>query len=201
MSLIFLFPIRLRLFLDLEGVNCLIFLYPNILHAMDTERIKKNVEERKVEPEQAFFASFLSPAAESGLLGQGMVNVFADKMAPVLVQYMRALDLLDLPDSASDEERFCALCEQVNEGFEVGDLFDYEIDGNEVTIYMGGKGCRYCPKGVGLAEIPSSACPFPHLLMSMARNLDIPVNLETTDEEKVLSKEQGYCVMCYSFDE
>lgn len=117
-----------------------------------------------------------------GILNQGTTNVVGsgwEKIAKCLKETVN-------PKEIEDKElikfliNFCDMCN------------DFVIDDEKIGIKI--DKCKYCPKQIGEAEIPGSACPIPSILASCMRELtkkDYKINL--WDGNKVIIKENGYC--------
>lgn len=165
----------------------------------EKEKIKIASEEREVNPCQAFFALFISAAAENGILRQGMINLISERISERLFEYLKIKGFIEIDKKTEKEEKFCELLKQVNEALGIGKVFETEINRSEgktiVKIKFGGKFCRYCPKGVGLAEIPGSLCPFPILFKKMGSLIGIKVSI--IQENGFLKKEEGLCIVKY----
>lgn len=146
---------------------------------IDLDYVKHTATSRKIAPCEALFATLLSALAEEGLLTQGSVNYIARRMIPAFYTYLKVLGYLGNTSSQSNEiEKFRAILVSVNEALKLGDKVSLEkIDENTIRACFGGSTCRYCPKGVGLAEIQGSVCPFPRLLEGIAELEGVPVRL------------------------
>lgn len=159
------------------------------------EVVKKAVSERRPTPQHVFFAIFLASAAESGILTQGGVSLLARSAAPRLRDYMIAMGR-ELTGGAKGVEGVKRLVENLNETLMIADRVLVENSGDEVTVMIETGTCRYCPKGVGLAEVPGTLCPFPHLIRELARleGIDAELVVERNRHRvEVLRKEGGWC--------
>jgi len=160
------------------------------------ERAKRVAEERGVKPCQALFASFLAALAEANMLNQATANFLARSAAPKLYAYLYAMGFV--PERAGDPlEDTRRLVEAVNRALEIGDEVRVEPrEGGLVLVGIGGSRCRYCPRGVGLAEIPWIACPFPKLLEGLLRLHGVDATVEPQEVEgqrRLIAKRRGLC--------
>ncbi len=158
--------------------------------------MKKVATERGVTPCQALFAVFLASLSEAKMLNQATANFLAKSAAPKLYAYLRAMDLLPEPtgDPRHDAEE---LVKALNRALEIGSRVEIEVHGDTMLIGLGGDECRYCPKSVGLAEIPWAACPFPKLLEGLLRSHGVDATVEPQRGEdgqlRLVVKRQGLC--------
>jgi len=160
-------------------------------------RIAEVARQRGVKPCQALFATFLAGLTEAGILNQATVNLLAKSAAPKLYEYLRALDYLPEP-SGEPVRDLVELSRRLYEVFEIGGGFEYKTLGeNVVEIGFGGDGCRYCPKGVGLAEIPWTACPFPRLYEQIVNLYGVKARLQPQKAEngskRLVVRRSGKC--------
>jgi len=133
------------------------------------EEIRRIAEERGVTPCQALYAVTLAALADAHMLNQATVNFLASRAAPRLHAYLKAKGLLR-SDGSTTLARLQALVESLNKALGIGPRAEVREIGDDVyEVGLGGEKCRYCPRGVGLAEIPWAACPFPKLLEGIAR--------------------------------
>lgn len=146
---------------------------------INLDYIRRTITSRKIAPCEALFATLLSALAEEGLLTQGTINYIIGKMTPTFHSYLKVLGYLDNVASQSSEiEKFKAILVSVNEALKLGSKVNLEkIDENIIRACFGGSTCRYCPKGVGLAEIQGSVCPFPRLFEGIAKLEGISIRL------------------------
>ncbi len=143
------------------------------------EKIKEAARKRGVKPCQALFATFLAGLTEAGILNQATVNLFARSAAPKIYAYLEALGYLP-PRVGEPLDDLIKLSKTIYEIFEIGGGFEYRIleDGKVIEIGFGGDGCGYCPRGVGLADIPWTACPFPRLYEQLVKIHGVKARLE-----------------------
>ena len=165
------------------------------------EKIVRNVHERRITPCHALFASFLAALEDAGVLNQAVVNFMAKRAGRNLHAYLKVMKLLR-SDGGTSFERFKSLVESVNDALAIGERVEVHLrDGDTVLVGLGGRFCRYCPKGVGLAEIPGTACPFPRLIEAIARLEGLNVSYEpfSGPEGRVAAvrKEGGLCWIQY----
>ncbi len=165
------------------------------------EKIIKNVEERGLTPCHALFASYLAALADAGVLNQAVVNFMAKRAGRNLHAYLKVMKMLR-SDGDTVVERFANLVRSLNDALAIGKHVKVQVQGDDtVLVGLGGRFCRYCPKGVGLAEIPGTACPFPRLIEAIAQLEGINVRYEpfTESNGKVVAvrKEPDLCWIRY----
>ena len=161
-----------------------------------SNRVREIVEKRGVTPCQAFFAVMLASLADANILNQATVNYLSRTAAPRLHAYLRAMGLID-SRGASTRERIENALKSLNDALGIGpEPVVREKDRGLYEAGIGGDGCRYCPRGVGLAEIPWTACPFPRLIEGILRLEGIEVEAVPQEVKGIKSfvvKREGLC--------
>ncbi|HDN75925.1 MAG TPA: hypothetical protein ENG05_02220 [Acidilobales archaeon] len=167
--------------------------------SLKPSELKKIITERGLSPMHVLFATFLASAAESGFLTQGAVNLMAKRVAPVINSYLKAMGYLTkVPKEPIEAFRY--IVTTVNKVLGIGPDLSIKYEDCVITVKLGGDKCRYCPKGVGLAQIPGTACPFPSLIKELAKLEGINVELVrevVKGRVYVLKREGGLCVFKY----
>jgi len=154
------------------------------------------IEERQLEPHHVFLASFLAGLNEMGILNQASVNVAARRAGRYLAEYARVRG--GLPDQgaypAQTAQRYVEYLDAM-----LGLGTKMEIGEQDGTAYckIVSEGCRFCPKGVGEAELEGTICPYPGLIEEFVNQL-LPegetVSLVMSNR-RPLVKEGGSCVV------
>lgn len=168
---------------------------------VDLTRLRRVAEERKLTPCHAFFASFIASLSEAGILNQAVVNFMAKRAAQVLYGYLKAMGMVG-SEGSNELERFESFVRSLNDALGIGERVEFKVeDSGEVLVGIGGSRCRYCPKGVGQAEIPGTACPFPRLIEALANLEGIRVAYEPLKDanghQQALRREGGLCWIRY----
>ncbi len=167
--------------------------------SLDHQQLRRIIEERGLTPCHAFFASFIASLSEAGILNQAVVNFLAKHTAGVLHGYLKAMGFLNLA-GAKGVAGFKKLVEDLNNALGIGERVEFREEDNVVEVGIGGDKCRYCPRGVGRAEIPGTACPFPRLIEALARleGLDAVYRpREVNGRVEPLRREAGLCWIRY----
>ena len=122
------------------------------------------MEERRLTPCHALFATFIGAFHESGILTQGIVNLVASKAAEILYGYLTAMNAIKQGEHVRVSELFDSVLRALDWG-------EWEIseEGDELVLRIETNKCKYCPRGVGRAPLPSTACPPPKLLEKLAQ--------------------------------
>ena len=167
---------------------------------IDLDYVKRTATSRKIAPCEALFATLLSALAEEGLLTQGSINYVVRRIVPTFYAYLKVLGYLDNIGSQSSEiEKFKAILVSVNEALKLGNKVSLEKVGeNIIRACFGGSTCRYCPKGVGLAEIQGSVCPFPRLFEGIAELEGVSIKL--IYKPSVIRRIGGLCCAEYKLE-
>jgi hypothetical protein len=175
---------------DSEGIN------PSRTNRIN-DKIVNVIRQRAPNPCQALFAVFLAGLADAGVLNQAVTNFLAKSAAPRLHAYLKAMNLVHA-EGKNNTERLKNLLENLNSALEIGPKVELHVVSNDsaVEVGLGGDGCKYCPRAVGLAEIPWAACPFPKLIEGLARREGIPataVPRRTRQGLSYVEKKNGLC--------
>ncbi len=127
--------------------------------------------------------SMIAEFSRLGILNQGTTNVVGSGVGKKIAKCLKEI-VKDLPkDDRKLIEfiiKFCDMCD------------NFVIYDDKIGIKI--DKCKYCPKQIGEAEIPGSACPIPSILASSLKELtkkDYRINL--WNGNKVIIKENGYC--------
>ncbi len=161
---------------------------------------KEKIENRGLEAYHIIVASFLSGFSEIGVLNQAVVNNLVKKMAERLAIWFRTKGMdpgIRPGDGLGERLRktilFLNTSLNLAEEVKVGNT----MVGQAVVITS--NLCRICPVGVGEAEIPGTACPYPTLIQSIT-NLFSPDGKEVrvkVHDYNVLTKKSGKCFIFF----
>ncbi len=125
------------------------------------EKAMKAVRERNVNPCQAAIASLIAGLSGIGVLTQSVALRMSEWAAPI---FYAAL----LKDGIAKKE----LKYDVNVFFKAlgyeDNTYSVRLEDGLIDVKIQTDHCKVCPKGVGLAEIPSTACPLPGALLAIA---------------------------------
>ena len=171
---------------------------------MTNEAFQENVTRRELDTESIFFASFLAGLNLYNILNQAIINKASDRAGAHLARFakLKGMDDLNLTTTKnwSARERFEKSVEILKKMLFISK--EVEIihkEENETVISIETSSCRFCPKGVGEAELNGTLCPFPALLKSFSNELwetDV-VNLYKERGKPTLTKEGDRCVFEY----
>ena len=158
--------------------------------------LAEKIAGRELEPHHVFLASFLAGLNEMGILNQASVNVAARRAGRYLAEYARVRGGLPEPGSTAVESagrlaRYLGDLLGLATEFEAG-----TEDGVAYCSVLSG-GCRFCPKGVGEAELEGTICPYPGLIEEFVNQLlpgDQRIALRMQDR-RPLAKVEGHCLM------
>ncbi|XRO76941.1 hypothetical protein ACO3VM_09310 [Methanocaldococcus sp. 10A] len=149
---------------------------------------KKLIESRNLHPLHIILTSCLGELANLRLLNQGTTNIIGSYIGKKVGQC-----ILDLGYEVPKDDKefikflieFCQICDDVV----------IKIEDNTITIGIKIDKCKYCPKQIGDAEIPGSACPIPSLIASLLgkfKNRSYKMKF-WNDTNQLIKKENGYC--------
>jgi len=169
------------------------------------EDIKRNIESRNLGPEQIFAASLIAGMSSFGILNQAVVSAAADKMGEDLAEYYKARN----PSEADSLSRVAdtgvvATCKKSLNILQsmLGISGEISCSENNGIVYLKIRNskCRYCPKGVGRAELSGTLCPFPSLIekfVNILNNRSV-INVLKEKAMPLLTKEDDWCIIRYT---
>ncbi|SMP06637.1 hypothetical protein SAMN06265339_0394 [Desulfurobacterium pacificum] len=159
---------------------------------------EEKVKSRNLRAENVFIASFIAGLNEFGVLNQAIVDFSAERAGKYLVNYLKAVDS-GVEGDCSVEERVEKVLNRLNEELGIGKLSVEGSDG-KVKVKILSSSCRFCPKGIGEAELEGTLCPFPKLFESFINSLcDLDFKLEYQGLERCpLVKEGDFCIINYT---
>ncbi|MBN1574981.1 MAG: hypothetical protein JW913_00410 [Chitinispirillaceae bacterium] len=169
------------------------------------EDMKRNIEDRNLGPEQIFAASLIAGMSSFGILNQAVVSGAADKMGEDLAEYYKARNPTEADEVARTADTgIVATCKKTVNILQSLLRISNEItcDENNGVLYLKIRNskCRYCPKGVGRAELGGTLCPFPSLIEKFVNVVNDRAVITVFKEKSVplLKKEDDWCVIRYS---
>jgi len=167
------------------------------------EMFQENVIKRELDTESIFFASFLAGLNLYGILNQAIVNKASERAGVHLAKFA-GLDEVngygtDDVSKLSALEKFEKSVEVLKKMLFISKNIEVIHRGEGTVIAIEAGTCRFCPKGVGEAELKGTLCPFPALMKSFSNEYwgtDI-VELYKERAKPILVKEGDRCVFEY----
>ncbi len=152
----------------------------------------KLIKLRKLDSNCIMFATFMAGFNEFGILNQAVMNHASRRAGAFLAEFFRETQHEKLPDN------FVGLLELLNSTLGICDDFIIQRNSDGYRVSIATEKCRFCPVGVGGAELEGTICPFPGLFESFINGvLDnnaiklVPVN------RRFLLKNDGFCNIIY----
>ena len=78
-----------------------------------------------------------------------------------------------------------------------GKDFSVSETDSKLTVKIRTDKCRYCPKGVGSAELEGTICPFPGIIEGFVNEFSRSKIKVSPVNGKLLNKEEGFCVITF----
>ncbi len=126
------------------------------------EKALEVIRQRNVKPCNAFLAGVMAGLHEFGILTQGLADKLGEWAAPIYYASLVSQGLAK-GELRNDLEAFF-------KGLDYEDgTYKIAIDENKILVEIETSKCKICPKGVGQAEIPGTACPIPRALETIAK--------------------------------
>ena len=149
------------------------------------------VKERNLSLLHVIMASFMGQLADLGLLNQGSANLIGLGVGQRLGRYFKEVGIL-LPEKD---------VEAVKRILELADVAEFllveKLSDESLLVGIKSDKCKYCPKGIGGAEISGTVCPIPYLIVSTLTSYTgkkYSVALWKKGKgSTVIKKEEGYC--------
>jgi len=149
------------------------------------------VKERNLTLLHVIMASFMGQLADLGLLNQGSANLIGLGVGQRLGRYFKEVGIL-LPENDVEAVKRILELADVAEFLSVEKLSDENL-----LVGIKSDKCKYCPKGIGGAEISGTVCPIPYLIVSTLTSYTgkkYSIALWKKDKSSiVIKKEEGYC--------
>ncbi len=164
-----------------------------------SNKVYELVKQRHLTPQHIMCATALGELANEGALNQGNALLAGRVAGRNLAEYVKGLaeEAGEEPPSTPAEA-----AEMVIKLINLSD--DYRVEPEEKGFVVGIRTnmCKFCPKGVGGAEIPGTVCPFPGVIEAFVSDLlgkKVKVLLKQADGKGLrktpLLKKEGYCTM------
>jgi hypothetical protein len=161
--------------------------------------LSKLVKERDLDYNHILFATLIGSFADLGMLNQGTTNITAANAGKTVGEYFDLTGELPKPGGDPADE-FASVVEFVNDKMGISPATDVEKTDDGVDVTVAALKCRYCPKGVGGANLPGTACPFPKFLEEVAKVAmgDRAPKAQLIDGS-MLKRTEDTCTIRYSF--
>jgi hypothetical protein len=170
------------------------------------EDMKFMIETRNLGPEQIFTASLIAGMSSFGILNQAVVSWAAYRIGEDLAEYYGICkpsntDEMAHPIEAGTIDIFTKSVNILQSMLRISDEIATMEDGSIITIKIRNSKCRYCPKGVGRAELSGTLCPFPSLIEKFVNVLSgrTVVTIYKEKSAPLLKKEDDWCIIRYIF--
>lgn len=168
--------------------------------------MKHTIENRKIGPEQVYSASLIAGMNSFGILNQAVVSAAAAQMGNDLAEYCLACQPEVVSSLRSETETdivtvFRKSLDILQSLLQISDEIKCsEESGDRMTVLIRASKCRYCPKGVGRAELSGTLCPFPSLIENFVNSLNSRTIIKVYKEKfkPLLTKEDDWCVINYT---
>ncbi|NPA62779.1 MAG: hypothetical protein GXN95_04410 [Methanococci archaeon] len=146
-------------------------------------KYKDLFEHRNLKNLHVVLTSMIAEFSTLGILNQGTTNIIGSGVGKKIAKCLKET----VKEFPKDDKKlieflinFCDMCDE------------YIIEDDKIGIKI--DKCKYCPKQIGEAEIPGSACPIPSILASCMEELtNKPYKIKLWDKNRVIIKENGYC--------
>ena len=162
----------------------------------------ESIKQRNLKPENVFISSYFAGLNELGILNQAVVYLAGRRVGRYLATYCKEQGNLESIIPGNDEvEQYRYALERLNTDLLITlDLTDVCLDEKEdyFNVKIRNAKCRFCPKGVGEAELTGTLCPFPGLIQDFLSTIvgkDIGL---IKVKNKSLVKDGDWCKIRYA---
>ena len=163
--------------------------------------LKEKIDVRQLEPGHVFLASFLAGLNQIGMLNQASVNIAARRAGAYMAKYARAVNSDDALHDTPEENPTTAL-NRLDEMLGLATDMKVSTDGNVTTCKITSSTCKFCPKGVGEAELEGTICPYPGLFEEYLKEF-LPegetLKLVVTNRKSLVKQDQS-CIIEFKSD-
>ena len=163
------------------------------------EEMKHNIEARNLRPEHVFAASMIAGISSFGILNQAVVSSAAKQMGKDLATYYSAIKPDDSNPKTNTIDAINNSITKLQSLLGITDEINCNEENGIIYLKIHASKCRYCPKGVGHAELNGTLCPFPTLVEEFINKLNNRKVLTVLKERSVplLKKVDDWCVIRY----
>ena len=164
--------------------------------------LKEKIDVRQLEPGHVFLASFLAGLNQIGMLNQASVNIAARRAGSYLAEYVKAVSRGNVLHDTLEENPAAAL-NRLDEMLGLATEMKVFTDGNITTCKITSSTCKFCPKGVGEAELEGTICPYPGLFEEYLNGV-LPegetLKLVVTNRKSLIKQDQS-CIIEFKSDQ
>ena len=156
------------------------------------------IEERELNPEHVFIASLIAGFNELGLSNQAIVNRASKRVGKYLAMLAEVKNPPRIDKNEDLELQHRKIIETLNSTSPISsDVKLEKMDDNFVVKIRSSK-CKFCPKGVGEAELTEGTiCPFPGIVEEFVNYFSEKKVELTRDQYRALQKENDWCIIKY----
>ena len=151
---------------------------------------REKIERRQLKPHEVGVAALIAGFHELGILNQAAVFQATQRSGRALAEYAKLVGKVP----SNPLEALNLLNELTPLAVEV----TFSQDENAVTVRINTETCKYCPKGVGGAELEGSLCPYPGLILGFLSGFFQGAKIQFF-ERKPLRKVGKECEMVFKF--
>jgi len=147
--------------------------------------MKDKIEARQLKPHEVSVAALIAGFHELGLLNQAGVFQATQRAGKALAQYAKATGR-----KASSLLEAAQLLNQLTPL-----AVDVQFSGNEkeLVVRINAETCKYCPKGVGGAELEGNLCPYPGLILGFLSEFLEGVKVKFYDRKPLRKVNGKFC--------
>ena len=164
------------------------------------DELKQNIEDRNLIPENILIASFIAGISSFGILNQAVISVAARQTGKDLADYVSIVNPIAIDDKIDTIDKCKNSIKVLQSLLHISDDVKCKKDNDIITISIKASKCRYCPKGVGHAELSGTLCPFPSIIEMFINTLYGKDIIKVHKERAVplLVKEDDWCFFKYN---
>ncbi|MCD4708833.1 MAG: hypothetical protein K8S62_13955 [Candidatus Sabulitectum sp.] len=167
------------------------------------KKFQENVEKRALVAESVFFASFIAGLNSFGILNQAVVNLASRRSGKHLAHFAELANFSDADRATganwSALKKFEKAIEILKRVMPISKDIETKEKNGEILVSIRNSTCKFCPKGVGEAELQGTLCPFPSLLESFSNELWESEDIQLIKEraKPIMKKDGDWCIFRY----
>ncbi len=155
--------------------------------------IEEKARERQLKATNIFIASFIAGLNEMGLLNQANVLWASRRAGRSLSECARLRGLMNqAPADVYEKAKF--FLEKLVEMLDLAVRKEIKLEGDILSIKIYKNTCKFCPKGVGGAQLEGTLCPYPGMMHEYLKKLlegQATVEMVTHERAPMVQDDEG----------
>ncbi len=151
--------------------------------------MKDKIEARQLKPHEVGVAALIAGFHELGILNQAGVLQATQRAGRALAQYAKA--------TGRGASSLLEAAELLHELTPLAVDVQFSGDEKGLVVRINTETCKYCPKGVGGAELEGSLCPYPGLILGFLSEFFEGVKIKFHDRKPLRKVDDKFCEISF----